>query len=128
MSLLFVYGTLMQGYPENPFQQWLQEHANFLGKGFTKGALYKVDYYPGMIQGDGEVKGEVYQLHEPEERLRILDEYEDYFPDRPEESLYIREKGEVTLFDSRQSQQCWMYIYNKEIAEFPRYPNDEFTW
>ena len=51
---LFVYGTLKSGESRNPL----------LGSGRviaakTKGILLDLEYYPGMINGNGEVYGEL---------------------------------------------------------------------
>lgn len=128
MSWLFVYGTLMRSYPENPFKNWLNKNAKYIGEGQIAGALYKVDYYPGLIDGDGQVKGEVYELLKEDETLPALDAYEDYLPHNPKDSLYIREKRKVTLAQTHDKLTCWVYIYHKSTENLDRYKDDMYIW
>jgi len=43
--------------------------------------------------------------------LAALDRYEDFRPDDPEASLFLRVEAEVTLHDVR-TVMCWVYVYN----------------
>ncbi|MCX7921496.1 MAG: gamma-glutamylcyclotransferase [Clostridia bacterium] len=71
--LVMVYGTLMMGFENHK----VIKESMFISKAKTRGKLYHLPYgYPAIIEGDGWVKGEVYQVDET--TLRALDLLEDY--------------------------------------------------
>ena len=103
MAKIFVYGTLRKGECRN----YLLEDYRFLGYAKAKGFLfYNIGAYPGMVEGDGEVVGEVYEIHES--LLEKLDLVEGV-PD-----LYRRELIEVSL-ENGQTISAYAYIYNRKI-------------
>lgn len=71
-TLVFVYGTLRRG-GSNHCRMDGSEHVTHAT---TKGHLYQIDWYPGLVlDPDGStVHGEVYAV--PEQMLDALDEYE----------------------------------------------------
>lgn len=117
MPFLFVYGTLMRGLGES-WQERLG--ARFVGRGSVRAKLYDVAYYPGAVStrtGSPErVKGELYELASPEQALRTLDEYEEFFPLQPERSLFVRKIVPVTLDDGTEKK-AWVYLYNGEVHD-----------
>jgi gamma-glutamylcyclotransferase (GGCT)/AIG2-like uncharacterized protein YtfP len=103
MVRIFVYGTLRKGECRN----YLLEDYRFLGYAKAKGfLLYNIGAFPGMIEGGGEVVGEVYEIHES--LLEKLDLVEGV-PD-----LFCRELIEVTL-ENGQTISAYAYIYNRKI-------------
>jgi gamma-glutamylcyclotransferase (GGCT)/AIG2-like uncharacterized protein YtfP len=76
--LLFAYGTLMQGQPRH---RLIAGRARFLGAGTVAGRLLSLGRYPALVEGDGEVRGELYELPSPE-LLRLVDREEGYNFDR----------------------------------------------
>ena len=55
---LFIYGTLMPG-----LRLEAEMHgARFVGPAHIAGRLIDVGRYPGLLQGDGQVTGEVYEV------------------------------------------------------------------
>jgi len=46
--------------------------------------------------------------------LKALDELEDFFPERPQSSLYIRQ-----TMDTRHGS-AWVYIYNRPVKTIQR--------
>ena len=116
---LFLYGTLMRsdvslgsrglGAMEAlPAGKYLR----FVCESQVQGMLYDLGSYPGLKEGDGLVKGEVYEVLSPE-AWPILDPYEDFFPEDEEGSLYLRKP--VELMD--EPGHAWTYIYNHEVDE-----------
>ena len=108
----------MQGF-DNPYARKLRLSANYLGKGYFNGKLFRVEWYPGALyQPDAptRVHGEIYQLHSPE-ILKELDDYEDVLEDETA-SLYVRKIVPVT--DSQDVvRDCWVYLYNKPVSDLP---------
>ena len=109
MSLLFVYGTLMQGF-HNAFAKKLQENAVWRGKASFLGRLYDLGTYPGAVydaSSDELVQGEVWQMNDPTKTIAMLDDYEEINAKNPE---YVRLKISAKL-ESGEIIDCWAYIY-----------------
>lgn len=139
-NLLFVYGTLMNDI-QSMIANHLKTNSFLIGEGKAKGLLYDLGRYPGFVhmpEAETEVTGHIFQLDDPVEMLRTLDEYEGITASYPVDSEYRRElipiirQGRTsghhatTQFDSDQinvspsKQQepkqekvdyCWCYIY-----------------
>ncbi|MGJ8673305.1 gamma-glutamylcyclotransferase family protein [Rubritalea sp.] len=72
-ELVFVYGTLRKGASNAQ----RMTSARFLFAAFLPGEMYRVDWYPGVVLGEGsKVIGEVYEVSL--ELLKELDRYEGY--------------------------------------------------
>jgi gamma-glutamylcyclotransferase (GGCT)/AIG2-like uncharacterized protein YtfP len=85
------------------------DRLRFVGPCIITGELFDLGRYPGMRHGDGQVVAELYALLDVEV-IRLLDDFEGYFTDRPRESLYLRE--EIVL--TRPSDvKAWAYVYNE---------------
>lgn len=101
-----VYGTLKRGGSN----AGLLESARFLGDDWlTSLTLYDLGPYPGaLLEPSTGVKIEVFEVND--HGLEQLDRLEDYWPDAPDESLYLR-KRMATRHGS-----AWVYIYNRPVA------------
>jgi gamma-glutamylcyclotransferase (GGCT)/AIG2-like uncharacterized protein YtfP len=97
-ALLFAYGTLMRGYALHGV---LARGATFLGEASVRGRLLDLGRYPGLVEGGGRVRGEVYRLDDPE-LLPVLDREEGY--------NFVRCQGVVTLARGRRAR-GWLYRY-----------------
>jgi gamma-glutamylcyclotransferase (GGCT)/AIG2-like uncharacterized protein YtfP len=97
-ALLFAYGTLMRGYALHPV---LARRAACLGTGTVRGRLLDLGEYPGLIDGAGRVRGEVYRLDDTE-LLPLLDREEGY--------NFVRRRAIVTLARGRRAR-VWVYRY-----------------
>ena len=61
--LLFVYGTLMRGFPLHAL---LVGRADSVGDGEVAGLLFDLGRYPAALRdGGGVIRGEVYRLKDP---------------------------------------------------------------
>lgn len=111
---VFVYGTLLRGMSRAN----AMANSMFLGHAETRGDLYDLGHYPGLVDGVGLVLGE---LHEVDARtLAKLDVIEGYDPDIPEQSLYRRETRVVTCLNDGRATEAEVYLYNEEVAASPR--------
>ena len=66
-DLFFAYGTLMRG-AGGPWAARLEAMGGLLGRGSVAGRLFRVSWYPGMVEADGpgqRVQGEVWRLADP---------------------------------------------------------------
>lgn len=75
--LLFVYGTLLSSI-DHPMSRRLGREADLVGAATFAGRLYRVSWYPGLVDGDdgAVVHGELVRLHDPARTLVWLDEFE----------------------------------------------------
>ncbi len=111
MAYLFVYGTLKRGGSRHS----LLKGCPFLGHALAKGfALYDL---PGMVPGDGIVRGEVYEV--PEKLLKELDWVE------ATPFLFRRELIEVVLEDHTPLR-AHTYLYNREVEGAALVPSGEW--
>jgi gamma-glutamylcyclotransferase (GGCT)/AIG2-like uncharacterized protein YtfP len=114
-GFIFVYGALMRGCD-------LHHHmagAAFVSLATARGRLYNVGAYPGMIEGDGEVRGELYRSDDEAVVLEVLDEVEGYDPLDSDASEYVRLKLDVRTDDGR-AVSAWLYLYDREVKGLPQ--------
>jgi gamma-glutamylcyclotransferase (GGCT)/AIG2-like uncharacterized protein YtfP len=107
-QLLFIYGTLMPGLRLEAQMQG----ARFVGAAQVPGRLVDVGRYPGFLEGDGLVTGEVYAVDAA--HLARLDGVEDMVPGDRAASQYWRE--EVTVLSGPlKGQRVQTYVYNRSV-------------
>ena len=116
----------MKGFHED----WQREAgADFVGPGTIRANLYDLGGYPGArvfgAEPEQRVGGELYRLRDPDRALKILDKYEEFFPLRPNKSLFVRELLPVTLEDGRKKR-AWAYLYNRGIANARLIPTGRY--
>ncbi len=116
VDLLFVYGSLRVGSAHR-MQRWLSERASHIAAGRAAGRLFRISWYPALVEngGDGQVVvGDLYRLHEPEPTLARLDVYEgcDAKAGKPRE--YERVVRPVSVADGRRLD-AWLYIYRLPV-------------
>jgi gamma-glutamylcyclotransferase (GGCT)/AIG2-like uncharacterized protein YtfP len=108
----FVYGTLKRGQCREkcwPYRPLRVEPA------VIRATLYDMGAYPGIVPGDGLVRGEVWELrheHLPA-TLRVLDSVEG-FAER-DDDLFVRRVVECRLDDGR-TIEAWAYYYARVAA------------
>lgn len=114
-DLLFVYGTLMS-HTDTPKARQLMAEADSLGPATIAGRLYRVDWYPGLVAGEGLVHGEVFRLRTLVPSLVWLDAYEGIVPgdDQNNRNEYARVRRPVTLADGRVVE-AWVYLYLRDL-------------
>lgn len=102
-ALLYVYGTLRQGF-DGLMARWLQQKADFQGSGWSRGRLYDAGAYPVMVasgRADDAVRGDVYLLAKPEVMFSRLDRYEGCSPSARPPGEYRRVRLSVAMDDGR---------------------------
>jgi len=91
--LLFVYGTLMRGFPLHAL---LAGRADPVGEGDVAGVLFDLGRYPAAVPGGGGlIRGEVYRLKDPG-LWRTLDSAEGSRYDRGEVGVRLAGGRQVT--------------------------------
>jgi gamma-glutamylcyclotransferase (GGCT)/AIG2-like uncharacterized protein YtfP len=115
-SYLFVYGTLLPEYAPEEFAS-VMSSLRTVGKGTVRGILYNLGHYPGAVLDPASlcrIYGTVFALLDGEGLLHRLDEYEEFDPDEPASSQFIRRQCSVQLTDGR-TLECWIYEYNRSL-------------
>jgi gamma-glutamylcyclotransferase (GGCT)/AIG2-like uncharacterized protein YtfP len=117
---LFVYGSLMST-ARHPTGDRLRSEARLVGAATIQGRLYRVSWYPGLVEdahAGQRVHGELYALGDPTRALSWLDAYEGIAPGSREASEYIRAERSVWL-TSGQEMSAWVYLYRKDVSGLP---------
>ena len=113
-TYVFVYGTLMNGMEASDLLA--AEGARLVGRGRIEGRLVDLGEFPGAVHSSNTrdaVVGEVYELPS-QAALRQLDHYEEYSPNDPGRSLFVRENVRAELLDGSGQLNAWTYFYNEE--------------
>ena len=113
---LFAYGTLQPGHAPGEIAAIVQ-HFEIVGKGTVPGTLYDLGAYPGIVldqAGSRLISGTVFRLPAGDDVLRRLDAYEEFDPQQPQRSLFLRRLHPVRLADGR-ILNCWLYEYNGSL-------------
>ena len=119
MTSLFIYGTLMPG-----LRLETEMHgARFMGPAQVPGRLFDLGRYPGLLQGDGHVTGEVYEVDD--EHLARLDGVEGVVPGDRAESHYWREVVTV-ISGPLQGQPVQTYVYNRPVDGCTPIPHGDY--
>jgi gamma-glutamylcyclotransferase (GGCT)/AIG2-like uncharacterized protein YtfP len=113
-AFIFVYGGLMRGFDLHHYMAG----ASFIGEGWIAGRLVALGRYPGLLDGDGKVRGELYRLDDAAASLEALDDLEDFDPADPDKSEYLRVVREVHAEDGKIIS-AWVYIYNGDASTAP---------
>lgn len=87
---IFVYGTLRRGGSHH----WRLAEAEFIDAGTVAGAIYRIDWYPGLVLGGGLVHGEVFAVES--DLLAELDAFEGIAADEVAGSEYRRVAATVS--------------------------------
>jgi gamma-glutamylcyclotransferase (GGCT)/AIG2-like uncharacterized protein YtfP len=125
-DLLFVYGTLLQNI-DNDYARFLKKRSQFIETGSFQGLLYKVSWYPAAIPSENtsdKVFGHILKLKNPPKDFPFLDAYEDYFPNQPSKSLYLRKLCPISTTDG--TKKCWIYLWNRSVENLDRIPSGNF--
>lgn len=115
---LFVYGTL---HPDRAPEEVrsVVRRMKPLGDGTVVGKVHDLGEYPALVV-DGtrkqRIPGSVFALPDDPQALPALDRYEEFTPEDPKNSLFIRSKRTVTLAGGKRKR-CWVYIYNRELPK-----------
>jgi gamma-glutamylcyclotransferase (GGCT)/AIG2-like uncharacterized protein YtfP len=129
-DLIFVYGTLLPGRAPRDVREIVGQ-LRHVARGSMPGRVFDLGPFPGAVHDDTaltRVQGEVFELPESNEHLRKLDEYEEFDPSRPDQSLFVREKHRIELVDGSQVH-CWVYVYNRDPGRAQTVPHGDYaTW
>jgi len=112
-ELIFFYGTLMLPYPTLE-RLGVERMLAYQGWDAVAGRLYSLGRYPALTLGPGSVRGQVFQMLDPA-ALAVLDRFEDYRPDDPNGSEYMRKLLPLTGREAS----AWVYVFNRPTDGLP---------
>ncbi|RYD70006.1 MAG: gamma-glutamylcyclotransferase, partial [Verrucomicrobiaceae bacterium] len=116
-----VYGTLMQGQGGQELAG-ISEGMTYLGPCQLRGELYDLGEYPGLLEGEAGVSGEIFALRDISV-LEQLDRYEGCVDGNPGASLFVRRLMPV----AGQRGNCWIYYYNGGAPRDGRIPSGDWA-
>jgi gamma-glutamylcyclotransferase (GGCT)/AIG2-like uncharacterized protein YtfP len=108
--------------------EFLTARGRIVGTASAPGRLYDLGSYPGMVHAAAEgerVRGELYELHEPEATLADLDRYEGCGPEDPPPPLYERAPAVITL-DRGEQRSAWVYLYRGPLTGARLIPSGDY--
>jgi gamma-glutamylcyclotransferase (GGCT)/AIG2-like uncharacterized protein YtfP len=117
VKFIFVYGTLRKE-GALPIIELLDGRVHYSGKATIKGKIYLVDFYPGLkIVNDEnpEVHGELYQLHNFDHDISLLDDYEGVSSPPNHKDLF-RKITVIATTETGTKLKCLAYGYNRKIT------------
>ena len=92
--------------------------STYIGDGWVAGQLISLGRYPGLLDGDGKVSGEIYRLEDVAASLEALDDLEDFDPADPDRCIYLRVIRDVHGEDGAITS-AWVYVYNGDASAAP---------
>lgn len=99
----------------------LVQSITLIGPCRIPGRLYDLGGAPGLVTGDGEVKGELVRVKDAAAGV-ALDRFEDFDPAEPASSGYARRR--IRLIEP--ALEAWVYVWTKPVAEEERIPSGDW--
>ena len=135
---LFLYGSLLTGTPDRRLNKRVRRLLRHARPAAIQARLYNLGRYPGVVASafaTDRVYGRVITLANPR-LLRQLDRYEEYLPERPADSEFIRVLMPAQLLPSAKTVDCWVYVYNGRVngkqrilsGDYVRYRRARSKW
>ncbi len=116
---LFVYGSLRRDAEGRSHP--LLADATCLGAATVRGALYKVDWYPGLVLDPegGAVRGDLFELPpaRADAMIAALDDYEG--------GVYRRRLATAQV-EGGEALETWVYAYTGGVQGFATIPSGDF--
>lgn len=120
---VFVFGTIRREQPRH----YLLGNAKFIDYATLEGfeLYYIYNMFPGIVEGDGKVIGEVYEL--PEDDLYKLDEAEDAISIKNVEIGLSRRIKVKVKTQSGQILDAWCYVFIQDIENSTKIPSGDWV-
>lgn len=126
-NYLFAYGFLKRRFHGNTTTKTPPMDVRFVCEGTYPGKIYRVAAYPGVSHdpsGEHWVKGEVFEINDPDQLIPVLDEFENAHPLVTENPTYARVLR--TIQTPVGALDCWVYEYLLPMEERTRIESGEF--
>jgi gamma-glutamylcyclotransferase (GGCT)/AIG2-like uncharacterized protein YtfP len=113
----------MRGYR---YHQLLAQ-GKYLGGASARGRLVALGEYPGLLDGDGVVRGELYYFDDIDAALTTVDPVEGYNSADPERSLYLRVERAIQYLPAPHTGvTAFLYVYNGTVDSAPPVPDGDW--
>jgi len=106
----------------------LERAAEYMGLAAAPGSLYRIKNHCGLIyQSDApqSITGDVFALPADSSLWRLLDDYEDYRPEQPKRSVFLRVRREIRD-EAGRSRSAWLYTFNRDPKRLPVIESGDF--
>lgn len=110
-DLLAAYGLLRQG-GGGLERLGLTDALSHVGACVIPGVLYDLGGFPGIVEGEGQVAGDLFRIESPAVSS-LVDRFEDFDPDDPGQSAYVRRR--VALVEPG-GMDAWVYVWTRPVA------------
>ena len=111
-EFFFVYGTLKE---DGRFAKDFDRYRVTSKKATVSNMdLYKINWFPGILPGNGTVIGELHEYKDPETVVALMDRIEGY--DGSKQSLFKREHRTV-ITESGKKVKATMYLFNHKVKK-----------
>jgi gamma-glutamylcyclotransferase (GGCT)/AIG2-like uncharacterized protein YtfP len=106
----------------------LADRGRWRGTATVRGRLYRIDNYPGFVpdEADGRVKGDLFELPDPDAVLALLDEYEECSARFPEPREYCRIVVRVETEGVPADAWAYAYAYVWPVRDDQRIESGDF--
>lgn len=120
---VFVFGTIRKDQPRH----YLLGNAKFIDYAILEGfeLYYIYNMFPGIVEGNGKVIGEVYELSEDD--LYKLDEAENAVSIKNIEIGLSRRVKVKVKTQSGQILDAWCYVFIQDIEDSPKIPSGDWV-
>ncbi|MHB9093957.1 MAG: gamma-glutamylcyclotransferase family protein [Eubacteriales bacterium] len=117
LNNLFVYGTLLPGMAN--YNRFIDAHKPKVYEARAQGTMYFLpeDGYPVVLEGDGEVKGTMFETRNLTVILPEIDEIEKYTGVESQSHL-IREIKDVELVETGEKVKAHMFLWPPSKAQW----------
>lgn len=113
-ELVALYGSLMGEYSAQD-ELGVRDQLDLVGPCTIQGELYSLGDWPGMVEGDDRVAGELFRVRD-NRVFRKLDQFEHFDPAKPDGCKYVRRA--VRLIEPTQVD-AWTYLYQWPLDGAP---------
>jgi gamma-glutamylcyclotransferase (GGCT)/AIG2-like uncharacterized protein YtfP len=107
------YGTLRVGGAALS-RLGLEAAVRHLGPCRIPGRLHVVSWYPGLVPGEGEVIGDLFEVTD-RTTVALLDRFEGFDPEDPDRSLFMRTPVELIA----PATEAWVYRWRGDPTQAP---------
>jgi gamma-glutamylcyclotransferase (GGCT)/AIG2-like uncharacterized protein YtfP len=113
------YGTLLTVHGAQD-HLGIRERCRFVGTCTLSGLLFDLGGYPALVEGDGRVYAEVFDIDD--ETLWVVDAFEGFDPDDPDAGDYVR----VPTHPLDGAGEVWVYRYTGDLDDAERIESGDF--
>ncbi|MBS4536415.1 gamma-glutamylcyclotransferase [Clostridium sp. D2Q-14] len=111
---IFVYGSLMKGFFN--YNKYIKGKVKISIAAKTKGKLYHLleRGYPAMVEGNQDIYGELIEIENFQNNLKVLDKLENYTEKNFRVNEYNRIIKDIEVLETGEKVEAYVYQFNLE--------------